>query len=75
MANRVVDVDLIQDRAVVERDGERVRDEALLRLVVVDAELLLLHALDLGAECINTGVRGSGIRAISKYQHHPNIIG
>jgi hypothetical protein len=43
-------VDLGKDGAVVEGDGEAVRDEALLGVVVVGGELRVLDALHLSDE-------------------------
>jgi hypothetical protein len=50
VADGVVDRDLGKDGAVVEGDGEAVRDEALLGVVVVGGELRVLDALHLSDE-------------------------
>lgn len=63
MSNGVVDVDLVQHGAVVKRDGDSVRDEALLRLMVVGTEGGVLDACDLVAEGVDAGVSGRFVRA------------
>jgi hypothetical protein len=50
VADGVVNRDLGKDGAVVEGDGEAVRDEALLGVVVVGGELRVLDALHLSDE-------------------------
>lgn len=62
VANGVLDLDLVKDGAVVELDKEGVSDGALLRVVVVNAELGLLHTVDLGTESVNAGI---GSRCVS----------
>ena len=64
MTDGVLDFDLVEHGAVVELDEERVADGALLGVVVVDAELLVLDTVDLGAECVNAGIGSSGVGAV-----------
>ena len=63
VTNRVLDLDLVEDGAVVELDEERVADGALRGVVVVDAEALVLDAEDLGPECVDARVRGGFVGA------------
>ena len=62
VTNRVLDLDLVQDSAIVELDEKRVADGALGRLVVLDAETLVLDAGDLGTKGVNAGILRSLIR-------------
>ena len=61
VANRVLNLDLVEDSAVVELDKESVGDGALSGIMVVDAVLRLLDTVNLGTERINAGVGGGGI--------------
>ena len=59
----ILDFDFVEDGAVIEFDEEGVADGALLGIVVVDAELLVFDTVDLGTECVDARVGGSGIGA------------
>lgn len=63
VADGVLDLDFVEDGAVVELDEEGVADGALLRVVVVDAESLVFDAEDLGAEGVDARVGGGGVGA------------
>ena len=58
VADRVLDLDLVQDGAVVKLNKDSVADGTLGGLVVLDAEPLVLDASDFGAEGVNAGVLG-----------------
>ena len=64
VTNRVLDLDLVQNSAIVELDEKRVADGALGRLVVLDAESLVLNAGDLGPQLVDARVLSSlvGVR-------------
>ena len=59
----VFDFDFIQDRSVIQLDEQCVSDRSLGGIVVVDTELLVFDTVDLGTECVDAGVRSSGIGA------------
>jgi hypothetical protein len=61
MADRELDKHLIKDSAVIERNRERIGDEALFRIVVINRELLLVDASDLSAKCVNARIGGSSV--------------
>lgn len=72
-----LDHDLLQDRAVVELDRQRVGDGPELRVVVVLGELRVLDTLDLLAQGLDEGRRRRlpAIRVVrrfqpSEHQHH-----
>ncbi len=56
VADGVLDLNLVQDSTIVELNKDRVANGTLGRLVVLDAEPLVLNAGDLGTEGVNTGV-------------------
>ena len=56
MPNRVLDLDLVQDGAVVKLNKDSVADGTLGGLVVLDAEPLVFDAINLGAEGFNARV-------------------
>jgi hypothetical protein len=58
VANRVLDLDLVKYRAVVQLDEQRVSDRAFFRVVVVHAEALILDTMDLGTKCVDARVSG-----------------
>ena len=58
VTHRVLDLDLVKDGAVVELNQESIADGALFGVVVLDAELGVFDAVDLGAECVDAGVGG-----------------
>jgi len=49
VADRVLDLDLVEHGAVIELDKQRVTDGALLGVMIVDAETAVLDAEDFGA--------------------------
>lgn len=57
----VLDLDLIQDSAVIKLDKDRIADGPLRRLVVLDTESLVLNASDLSAEGVNAGITSGRI--------------
>lgn len=63
VSNRVLNLDFLQDSAVVQLNQKGVADGSLGGLVVVDAEAFVLDAVDLGPEGVYAGVRGSGVSA------------
>ena len=58
VTHRVLNLDFVKDGAIVELDQEGVTDRALLGVVVLDAELVVFDAVDLGAESVDAGVSG-----------------
>lgn len=64
VADGVLDLNLVEDGAVVEFNEKGIADGALLGVVVVDAEILILHTIDLGAERVDAGVGGRRIGAV-----------
>ena len=67
MTNRVLDLDFIQDGAIVEFDQESVIDGTFSRVMVVNAKALVFNTGDLGTECVNAWVRGGGVGAVVKW--------
>jgi hypothetical protein len=63
VADGVFDFNLIKNGSVVQLNEEGVADGSLGGVVVLDAETLLLDAVNLGTEGINSWVRSSGIGA------------
>jgi hypothetical protein len=61
VSHRIFDDNLVENRAVVQLDEESVSDGARRRLVVGDREVRVLHAVNLGAQRVDTGVRGGGV--------------
>jgi hypothetical protein len=61
VSNRIFDDNLVENRAVVQLDKESVSDGARRRLMVGDREVRVLHAVNLGAQRVDTGVRGGGV--------------
>jgi hypothetical protein len=55
VANRVVDVNLVEHGAVVQGDGQGVADEALLGVVVLGRERLVFDTGDLRVRQEETG--------------------
>lgn len=58
VANRVFDLNLVEDGTVVQLDEKSVADGAFLRVVVVHTETFVLDAVRLCAEGINTRISG-----------------
>src|SRR5437773_10768013 len=61
VTDRVLDNDFGQAVAVLEVDGKRVRDAALLGIVVILRELRVLDADDLGAQRIEARIGGHAV--------------
>lgn len=58
VSNGIFYFHLVQDRAVIELDEERIADGALGGIMVVDRVALVLNTVDLGAERVDARVRG-----------------
>lgn len=56
--DRVLDLDLVEHRTVLQLDEQRISDRAFFRVVVVDAEILILDTMDLGTKCVDARVGG-----------------
>jgi hypothetical protein len=63
VANGVLDFNLIKNGSVVQLNKEGVADGSLGGVVVLDAETLLLDAVNLGTKGVNSWVCSSGISA------------
>jgi len=63
VADRVLDFNLIENGSVVKLDEEGVADGSHSGIVILDAETLLLDAVNLRTEGIDSWVRGSSISA------------
>ena len=64
VTDRVLNLNFVEDGAVLELDKKRIADRALARLVVLDAESLVLNAGDLGPQLVDARVLSSlvGVR-------------
>ena len=62
VSNGVLNLNFVEDCAVVELDKESVSDRALLRVVIVNAESRIFNAVNLGAESVNARVRRRFVR-------------
>jgi hypothetical protein len=56
--DRVLDLDLVEHRTVVQLDEQRISDRAFFRVVVVHAETLILDTMNLGTKCVDAWVGG-----------------
>ena len=63
MANGILNLDLIEDGAVVKFNEESIADGPLLGSVVLFRESLVFHTVNLGAECVNAGVSSGSVGA------------
>lgn len=61
VANRVLDFNFVKNSSIVKLNEEGVADGSLGGVVILDAETLLLDAVNLGTEFINSWVRSRGI--------------
>ncbi len=68
MADRVLDDDFGYGASILELHRERVRDAALLRVVVVLRELRVLDTNDLGAQRIDAWVGGHAVLVVGSRQ-------
>ena len=58
VADRVLNLDLVEDSTILELNKESVADRALAGLVVLNTDPLVLDASDLSPELVNAGVLG-----------------
>lgn len=63
MSNGIFDLNFVEDGSVVQFHKESVADGSLFGVVVISAELLLLHAEDLGSESIDTRIGSNFVKA------------
>lgn len=63
VSNRIFNDNFVQNGSVIQLDEESVADGALLRVVVVRAELLLLNAEDLGTKSVDAWVSSGRVGA------------
>jgi hypothetical protein len=56
--NRVLDLDLVKYRTVIQLDEERISDRAFFRVVVLRTEALILDTINLGTKCVDARVSG-----------------
>lgn len=63
MPNWVFNLDLIKNGPISQLDEQCISDRALFRIVVLNAEAVVLDAVDLGTECIDAWVSGRLVRA------------
>ena len=63
VTDRVLNDDFVEDSSVGEGNGQRVSDGTLIWVVVVLAELRVLHTGDLGAQFVDAWVGGRFVRA------------
>ena len=63
MPNWVFNLDLIKHGPIIQLDEQCISDRALFWVVVLNAEAVVLDAVDLGTECIDAWVSGRLVRA------------
>ena len=63
VTDRVLDLNFVKYRAVVELNEQSVTDAPLLGVMVVDRVGLVLDAVNLLAECVDARVRGGFVGA------------
>ena len=56
--NRVLDLDLVKYRTVIQLDEQRISDRAFFWVVIVHTEALILDTMDLGTKCVDARVSG-----------------
>ena len=56
--NRVLDLDLVKYRTIIQLDEQRISDRAFFRVVVVHAEALIFDTMNLGTKCVDARVSG-----------------
>lgn len=66
MSNGILNLYLIQHRSIVQFDKKGVADGAFRRFVIIDAEVLLFHAVDFGAKGIDTRIGSGSVRATGR---------
>jgi hypothetical protein len=64
VTDRVLDLNFIQNSAIVEFDQEGITDGTFGRVMVVHAEALILDTVHFGAESVNAGISGRGVGAV-----------
>jgi hypothetical protein len=65
VANWVLDLNFIQNGAIIESNEQSVADRTLIGGVVLFAEPLIFNAENLGAEFVNARISGSLIGAVN----------
>jgi hypothetical protein len=73
--NWVLDLDLVEHRAIVQLDVQRIPDRAFFRVVVLDAEALVLDTMDLGTKCVDAWVGGRLVIAAGSGQQKAFVSG
>lgn len=66
VANRIFNLDFIENGSIVELDEQSVSNRPLLRIMVIHTERLFLNALDLGSKDINARICSCSVRACGK---------
>lgn len=63
MTHRVLNLDFIEDRSIVEFDQKGIADRSLGRFVIFNAEFLFLYTVDFSPEGIYARISGGCIGA------------
>ena len=56
--NRVLDLDLVKHRTVIQLDEQRISDRAFLWVMVLSAEPFVLDTINLGTKCVDARISG-----------------
>lgn len=63
VANRIFNLDFIENGSIVKLDEQSVSNRPLLRIMVIHTERLFLNALDLSSKDINARICSCSVRA------------
>jgi len=61
VANGIFNLDFIEDSTIIKLNEESIANRAFLRIVIFDAEALVLDAVDLGAKGIDAMVSSRSV--------------
>lgn len=64
MTNWILDLDLVKHGPIVQLDEQCIPDRAPFRIVVLNAEALVLYAINLRTEWVDPWVSGRFVRAV-----------
>lgn len=66
VSNWILDFDFVKYRAIVQLDEQRISNRAFFRVMVLNAEALVLDTMNLGTKCIDAWVGGRLILAAER---------
>jgi hypothetical protein len=66
VSNWVLDFDFVKYRAIVQLDEQRISNRAFFRVMVLNAEALVLDTMDLGTKCVDAWVGGRLVLAAGR---------